>query len=100
MRLRLLLVVIVGWCSIFWVCSPTTHSVPFPITDPDAGVTFNAYCGVKPGAETTTPINTAPITTLTYVYKNAPAGTYYCKVQAVRGSQKSLMSNEQGVTVP
>ena len=97
MRLRLLLLLILGWCSMCWVCSPTTHSVTFNWTDAAGTRTYNLLCGAKSGAELATPINSSPITGLTYTYQNAPAGTFYCEI-SVAGTK--IVSNERGVTVP
>ncbi len=96
MRPRLMLVLILGWCGIYWVCSPTKHSVTFNWT-PSQPVTYNLLCGPKPGGELATPINSSPIKGLTYTYQNAPSGTFYCEISVV-GTK--IVSNERGVTVP
>jgi hypothetical protein len=98
MRLRLLLVLTLGWFSINWACTPTTHSVTFNWTDAAGVRTYNLVCGAASGKELLgTPINSSPIKALTYTYKDAPAGTFYCEISVV-GTK--LVSNERSVTVP
>jgi hypothetical protein len=70
-----------------------------------ANITYNIYQGTTSGGESTTPINPAPITGLTYTTTNViPGTTYYwtmiaselCSTKSVLG----VLSNEVSATIP
>src|SRR6185437_3591836 len=68
---------------------------------PTGGVTYNVFRGTSPGGEGTTPINTAPITTLTFTDTNVtPGTTYYYTVEAVDSGGSSDPSNEATAVIP
>lgn len=68
---------------------------------PTGGVTYNVYRGTTSGGETTTPINTAAITTLTFTDTNVtPGTTYYYTVEAVDSGGSSAPSNEATAAIP
>lgn len=72
-----------------WDASPTT------------GVTYNVFRGTAAGAEGTTPINTSPLTALTYTDANVASGTgYYYTVEAVDSGGSSGPSNEAAAKIP
>lgn len=105
---RLLLAVACGWCSMAFVCNPAppppppapVHYLTFNWTYPGSGMFFNIYCGSISGQEESMPLNRTPIVGNTFLYSNAPSRAYYCRVQAISGTSKGPMSNEQGVVVP
>ncbi|HEX4145463.1 MAG TPA: fibronectin type III domain-containing protein [Pirellulales bacterium] len=64
---------------------------------------YNVYRGMTVGGESTTPINSSPLsaTATSYSDTTAVAGnTYYYVVKAVDGPALSSASNEAGVTMP
>jgi hypothetical protein len=64
---------------------------------------YNVYRGTGSGGESTTPLNSTPITATTYTDENVTAGTtYYYVVTAVAtgGTTQSVDSNEASATVP
>ncbi|MDR3676720.1 MAG: choice-of-anchor D domain-containing protein [Acidobacteriota bacterium] len=64
---------------------------------------YYIYRGTSAGAESTTPLNTTPVSAITYVDTNVTAGTkYYYVVTAVasNGTTQSAASNEASATVP
>jgi len=68
---------------------------------PTGGVTYNVFRGTSPGSEGTTPINTAPITALTFTDTNVtPGTTYYYTVEAVDAGGSSDPSNEASAAIP
>jgi archaellum component FlaF (FlaF/FlaG flagellin family) len=72
-----------------WNASPTT------------GVTYNVFRGTASGGESTTPINSAPVTALTLTDANVtPGTTYYYTVEAVDSAGSSPASNEASAIIP
>ena len=68
---------------------------------PTGGVTYNVFRRSSSGSESMTPINTAPITTLTFTDKNVtPGTTYYYTVEAVDSGGSSDPSNEALAAIP
>jgi hypothetical protein len=68
---------------------------------PTGGVTYNVFRGTTSGGEGTTPINTSPITSLSYTDTNVtPGATYYYTVEAVDSAGSSSASNEASAHVP
>jgi fibronectin type 3 domain-containing protein len=65
-------------------------------------VGYNVYRGTTSGKESSTPLNSSPITGTTFTDSNVAAGqTYYYVVTTVNSSDKqSADSNEISVTVP
>ena len=64
---------------------------------------YNVYRGTTSGGESSTPINSTPITGTTYDDANVQAGqTYYYTITAVssNGTTQSANSNEASATVP
>ena len=64
---------------------------------------YYIYRGTSAGGESTTPLNTTPVSAITYVDTNVTAGTkYYYVVTAVasNGTTQSAASNEASATVP
>ncbi|MGH9572051.1 MAG: beta strand repeat-containing protein, partial [Candidatus Acidiferrales bacterium] len=68
---------------------------------PTGGVTYNVFRGTSPGGESTTPVNTAPITTTTFTDTGVtPGATYYYTVEAVNSGGSSDPSNEASAAIP
>jgi titin len=67
-----------------------------------SGVTgYNVYRGTTSGGESTTPLNSSPVTGTTFRDTNVQAGqTYYYVVTAVDGSTQSSDSNQASAVVP
>jgi fibronectin type 3 domain-containing protein len=65
-------------------------------------VGYNIYRGTASGKESTTPLNSSPVTGTTYTDSNVTAGqTYYYMITAVSSSgTQSADSGEVSVTVP
>lgn len=78
------------------------HSVVLSwAASPTLGVTYNVFRGTAPGSEGTTPINTSPVTLLTYTDAGvAPGGSYYYTVEAVNSAGSSAPSNEAPASIP
>jgi Putative Ig domain/Abnormal spindle-like microcephaly-assoc'd, ASPM-SPD-2-Hydin len=78
------------------------HSVVLTwAASPTSGVTYNVFRGTTSGGETTTPVNTSPITLLTFTDTNVtPGGTYYYTVEAVDSAGSSAPSNEASAAIP
>jgi hypothetical protein len=75
------------WVLLQWVASPTT------------GVTYNVYRGTSAGGESTTPLNTSPVSATSYTDINVTSGqTYFYIVEAVDSGGNSTASNEVQVT--
>jgi Abnormal spindle-like microcephaly-assoc'd, ASPM-SPD-2-Hydin len=66
------------------------------------GVTgYDVYRGTSSGGESKTPLNTAPVSSTSYVDESVTAGTtYYYVVTAVANGTQSADSNEASATVP
>jgi hypothetical protein len=81
----------------------TQHSV---LLSWDASVSsglsgYNVYRATLSGGYSTTPLNTAPVTTLTYTDSTVTSGDqYFYVVTAVDGSEASSDSNEVSVSIP
>ena len=68
---------------------------------PTGGVSYNIFRGTSAGAESTTPINTSSITSLTFTDTSiAPGSTYYYTVEAVDSAGSSTPSNEASARIP
>ena len=68
---------------------------------PTGGVTYNVFRGTSAGGEGTTPINTSPITLLTFTDTNVtPGTTYYYTIEAVDSAGSSAPSNEATAAIP
>jgi len=66
-----------------------------------SGVTYNVFRGTSPGGESTTALNSSPISSLTYTDANVTSGqTYYYVVEAVNSAGSSAPSNEASAGVP
>jgi hypothetical protein len=77
------------WVSLQWSASPT------------AGVTYNVYRGTSSGGESTTPLNTSPVTAASCTDTNVTSGqTYYYIVEAVDSAGDSVPSNEVEAVIP
>ena len=64
---------------------------------------YNVYRGTTAGGESTTPINSSPLSATATSYADATAvagNTYYYVVKAVNGPAVSPASNEAGVAMP
>ena len=79
-----------------------THSVVLTWSaSPTNGVTYNVFRGTSSGGEGATPVNTSPITTLTFTDTNVtPGTTYYYTVEAVDSGGSSDPSNEVSAAIP
>jgi hypothetical protein len=79
-----------------------THSVVLTWSaSPTAGVTYNLFRGTTPGGESTSAMNSSPVTTLSYTDTNVtPGGNYYYTVEAVDSGGSSAPSNEATATIP
>jgi hypothetical protein len=78
------------------------HDVVLSWTDSSSGITgYNIYRGTTSGGESTTPLNSSPVTGTTYTDTSVSAGqTYYYVVTAVDGSTQSSDSSQASATVP
>ena len=67
---------------------------------PSAGVTgYNIYRGTASGAESATPLNTSPVTGVSFADTTAVSGTtYYYIVKATNGTTESSASTEVSAT--
>jgi len=66
-----------------------------------SGVTYNVFRGTSSGGEGTTPINSSPVTQLTYTDTNVtPGSDYYYTVEAVDSGGSSAPSNEAVADIP
>ncbi len=73
-----------------WAASPTYGVVG-----------YNVFRGTTSGGESPTPLNSSPVSGLTYIDSNVQAGeTYYYFVTAVTGTSQSPSTGEASVTVP
>ncbi len=81
-------------------CFGQTHTVKLDWgASATPGVTYNVYRGNSPGAESTTALNSTPLSTLTFL--DTSAGTSSCWiVKAQLGTLLSGPSNEVCVTYP
>jgi len=64
---------------------------------------YNVYRGTTSGGESSTPLNSTPISTTTYTDESVTAGTtyyYYVTAVAANGTSQSADSNETDATVP
>ncbi|HXW14776.1 MAG TPA: fibronectin type III domain-containing protein, partial [Terriglobia bacterium] len=64
---------------------------------------YNVYRGTTSGGESSTPLNSTPISTSTYTDESVTAGTtyyYYVTAIAANGTTQSADSNETDATVP
>jgi hypothetical protein len=62
---------------------------------------YNVYRATTSGGYSTTPLNSAPVTTVTYTDSTVTSGDqYFYVVTAVDGSEASADSNEVSVTIP
>jgi hypothetical protein len=82
-----------------------THDVVLTWTaSPTSGISgYNVYRGTSVGGESTTPLNSTPLSATTYTDSAVTAGTnYYYVVAAVasNGSTQSADSNEASAAVP
>ena len=80
-----------------------THAVDLAWTEqaPTGGITYNVFRGTASGAESTTPLNSSPITSQAYTDTNvAPGATYYYTVEAVDSFGSSGPSSEVSATIP
>jgi len=80
-----------------------THDVILPWTANVTSGGYNVYRGTTSGGESSTPLNSSPISGTTYVDENVTAGaTYYYWVTAVasNGTTQSPDSNQASATVP
>jgi len=82
----------------------TNHGIGLTWTAPSncSGCTYNAYRGTSTGAENyTSPVNTSPITTTTFLDQTGTAGTtYYYTVTAKNGTIEGVPSNEASASYP
>lgn len=88
----------------------TSHSVALTWTESSSCtspciITYNLFRGTTAGGEGTTPINSSPITGLTYTDTNVSLGTtYYYVLEAVETSGTLVLtspnSNEVSATFP
>lgn len=103
MKLKLLLFLLL--CNVISVAQ-AKHKVTLSFTAPTGtGITgYNMYRGTTAGGESTTPLNSVPFTTTTYVDTTVVALTqYFYVVKAVCAScipSLSGPSNEVSATVP
>ncbi|HKV47562.1 MAG TPA: choice-of-anchor D domain-containing protein [Candidatus Acidoferrales bacterium] len=68
---------------------------------PTSGVTYNVFRGTASGVEGTTPINTSPLSALTFTDASVTPGTgYYYTVEAVDSGGSSGPSNEAAAKIP
>ena len=72
-------------------------------TAPTSGTVtgYDIYRGTVPGGESSTPINSTPVSGTSYVDTTAvPGNTYYYLVKSIVGSAVNAASNEATVTMP
>jgi hypothetical protein len=91
-----------------WAASSSAAGCTSSATPACSNFGYNVFEGTASGGEGTTPINSAPVTALTYSYPvslTSTATTYYFVVQAVEtlagiGTANSVNSNEVSVAFP
>jgi fibronectin type 3 domain-containing protein len=80
-----------------------THDVILTWSASPGAAGYDIYRGSSSGGESSTPLNSAPVTGPSYTDTTVQAGqTYYYKITAVaaNGSTQSGSSSEASVTVP
>jgi fibronectin type 3 domain-containing protein len=79
-----------------------THSVALVWTaSSTSGVTYNVFRGTTPGGESTTPLNSAPVSATGYTDTNVTSGqAYFYVVTAVDSEGSSEDSNEADANIP
>ena len=83
--------------------SASSHSVALTWnTSPTSGINgYNVFRGTASGAEGTTPLNSSPISGLTYTDTTVVSGqTYFYVVTAVNSAGNSVPSNEVPASIP
>jgi hypothetical protein len=79
-----------------------THSVSLAwMASSTSGVTYNVFRGTATGGESTTPLNSSPVSATGYTDTNVTSGQiYFYVVTAVDSGGSSGDSNEANVTIP